>query len=344
MGSGDQARDRLDREPLVSVILPVFNRAASVARAIESALCQTYGRTELIIVDDGSTDATPDVIARYADRATILRQPNRGQHVARNRALRHAKGELVAFIDSDDAWLSDRLERQVPLMLRPEVGLVYGDVRILPQPRDGRPVSARTAFAINPPHRGRVAQAFVHANFVPLIAVLVRRQCLERWGGFSEESRLSADYLAWFRIALEHELDHVDGPVADYTLHEEGVSFDLGRSLKARIALFQAERERTVDPAARALIDRLLFNLGIQLSVATLRGRAAGFAAAGRLARRARSHVDRRTALRSVADFAAYQLKTRGRRLLQRMAEEWRVRSRSASGSGAARPEQGRVA
>ena len=92
-------------QPLVTAILPVFNRETSVARAIESVLGQTYPRVELIVVDDGSTDATPNLLARYADRATILTQQNGGAYKARNLALRHARGELVAFIDSDDAWL-----------------------------------------------------------------------------------------------------------------------------------------------------------------------------------------------------------------------------------------------
>ena len=304
-------------QPLVSAILPVFNREGSVARAIESVLGQTYSRVELIIVDDGSTDATASVLARYAGRATILTQENGGAYKARNLALRHASGSLVAFIDSDDSWRPDRLERQVPLLRRSEVGLIFGDVRILTRPDNELETAVRTAFTINPPHRGRVARDLVRANFVPTSAVLVRRACLERWGGFSEESRLSADYLAWFRIALEQEFDYVDGPVADYTRHRQGISFDLGRSLATRIGLFLAERERVDDSAARALIDRLLFNSALHLSLAVLRGRARGVAGAQALAREARSHLDRSTALSSVAGFVAYQLKTKGIRLLR---------------------------
>ncbi len=307
----------VDDEPLVSAILPVFNRETSVARAVESVLAQTYRHTELIIVDDGSTDATADILAGYADRATILNQRNGGAYKARNLALRHATGDLVAFIDSDDSWLPEKLARQVPLMRRPEVGLVFGDVRILRRPVDRSEPIGRTAFQINPPHRGRVAEAFVRANFVPTSTVLVRRACLQRWGGFSEESRLSADYLAWFRIALEHELDYVPRPVANYTLHEEGISFDLGRSLAARIALFRSERERPHDPEARALICRVLHNLGLQLWVAAIRGRARSLERPLRLAREARSYVDRLTALWSIAGFSAHQVKTRTIRLLR---------------------------
>ena len=113
--------------PLVSVILPVYNRAASVARAIDSVLAQTYEPLELIVVDDGSTDRTRDVVRQFAPGVTLVEQEHAGAYAARNRGIAHARGELIAFIDSDDAWLPEKLARQVPLMSRDEVGLVFGD-------------------------------------------------------------------------------------------------------------------------------------------------------------------------------------------------------------------------
>ena len=255
-------------DPLVSVILPVYNRAASVGRAIESVLSQTWRDFELIVVDDGSTDGTRAAVERYAPRLRVLEQPHAGAYAARNLALRHARGELVAFIDSDDAWLPDRLERQIPLMQRREVGLVFGDVVHLPR-RD------RTSFRVSPPRRGRVAARFAWCNFVPTISVLVRRSCLEEAGGFPDVP-LAADYLMWFRIALRHELDYVDRVVAEYAVHADGISFDLGRSLAARIRLFAAELKRTHDRAARAIIGALLVNLSLRLGLAVVRGRARG--------------------------------------------------------------------
>src|SRR5688500_13719818 len=117
--------------PLVSVILPVYNRAGSVARTIESVLAQTHRPLELIVIDDGSTDGTREVLDRYASRMTLIEQQHGGAYVARNLALRHARGELVAFIDSDDAWLPERLAKQVPLFDREEVGLVFGDAVVV---------------------------------------------------------------------------------------------------------------------------------------------------------------------------------------------------------------------
>lgn len=252
--------------PLVSVILPVYNRMSSVSRAIESVLAQTYRPIELIVVDDGSTDASRDVVARFGSAVTLLVQPHAGAYVARNLALRHARGELVAFIDSDDAWRPDRLARQVPLFDREEVGLVFGDAAVVTPA--GR--TNRTMFGITAPRRGRVAWHFALGNFVPTVTVLVRRDAL----GFFEEAPLSADYLAWFRVALRYELDFVGDVVAEYTIHPGGMSQDLGRSLEARVQLFTRELERTEDPATRIVLRRLLFNLSLLLALAALRGRA----------------------------------------------------------------------
>jgi glycosyltransferase involved in cell wall biosynthesis len=298
-------------DPLVSVILPVYNRETSVARAVESVLAQTCRPLELIVVDDGSTDGTSRVLDQFGARITLLRQPNAGAYAARNLGLRHARGEFVAFIDSDDVWLPHRLSAQVPLMKRPEVGLVFGDA-IHVTPHGG---TERTCFRVSPPHRGRVAPRFAWANFVPTICVLVRRGILDEAGGFPETNAISVDYLMWFRIALRHELDYVDAPVAEYLVHAGGISADLGRSLEARIRLFSDELARTNDAPTRAVLRRLLFNLSLHLGLATLRGRARNVAHPLRLAWRTAASVARREAWPWSAAFAAYQVRLRTRRL-----------------------------
>jgi glycosyltransferase involved in cell wall biosynthesis len=297
--------------PLVSVILPVFDRAGSISRAIKSVFAQSYRQLELIVVDDGSTDGTATILDAYRGVATILRQSNRGAYAARNLALRYATGEYVAFIDSDDAWLPDKLERQLPLM-RPGVGLVYGDVDIVTAPDDRAPRTGMTAFKAVAPARGRVLEAFARGNFVPTNTVLVRRCALQEIGGFPE-SRISADYLAWFRIAQGYAFDYVDAPLALYTQHSAGISHDLGRSLAARISLFRAERERTRAPAARAALDLLLFNLGASMALAAVRGRAGTVKEPFRLARSAAAGINPMRALRAGAAYAANQMKVRAK-------------------------------
>ena len=301
--------------PLVSVILPVYNREACVARAIASVLAQTYRPLELIVIDDDSTDGTRRVLDGFGSQITVVAQRHAGTYVARNLGLRQARGELVAFIDSDDAWFPDRLACQVPLMQRPEVGLVFGDAIHVTAPERDAPRTGRTCFSVAPPRRGRAAEQFAWCNFVPTCTVLVRRRCLEEVGDFSEESALSADYLAWFRIALRHELDYAGRPVAEYTVHNSGISFDLGRSLVARIELFSGELARTSDPATRALLRRLLFNLALHLMLAAVRGRAGNVSQPLRTAWRTASMVSSVQAPTWTAAFAVDQLRVRTRRL-----------------------------
>jgi len=299
-------------ESLVSVILPVYNGEAWIARAIESVLSQTYQRFELIVVDDGSTDGTRRMIDSFGNRLRRVEQPNRGVYAARNLGVRHARGELIAFIDADDVWLPERLALQVPRMERAEVGLVFGDaLHVRP---DGQRTSL-SCFRVSPPWRGRAASALVRCNFVPTITVLVRRRCLEEIGGFAETEPLSADYLAWFGIALRHSIDYVEQPIAHYTVRPGSLSFDLGHALEARIRLFSGALARATDRTERALLRQLLFNLSLHLALAAIRGRARNTPHPLRLAWRTATAVAGLHATPWTAAFALHQLRVRGRRL-----------------------------
>jgi len=104
--------------PLVSVIIPAYNATAFLGETLDSVLAQTYPNLEIIVVDDGSTDDTPDLLGSYGDRIRVLRQANSGQATARNHGAREAHGELLAFLDSDDLWDPDKIARQVELLDR----------------------------------------------------------------------------------------------------------------------------------------------------------------------------------------------------------------------------------
>ncbi len=312
MATGSRGADG----PVVSVVMPTRNRARWVERAVESVLSQTHPSLELLVVDDGSSDDTLGRLERFGERIAVLSQPHAGPYAARNLGVRHATGDLIAFIDSDDAWHPDRLASQLPLMRRPEVGLVFGDAaHVSPSaaPAAGR---RRTCFTTTPPSRGRVARDLVWGNFVPTVAVLVRRACLEEVGGFPTSHEMSADYLTWFRIATRHELDYVNRPLVDYTVHAAGISNDLGRALTARIELFSAELERATDPAVQAMLQRLLFNLGVHLALATVRGRARSVPDPWRVARNAVQSVATQQMAAWTAAFFLRQARDRARRRL----------------------------
>src|SRR5690554_3305849 len=119
---------------LVSVIVPVYNRAHLVSACIESILSQTYEPVEIILINDGSTDNTLQLLTeyeqQYPQQIRVIDQPNQGQIVARNNGIKIAKGEFIAFLDSDDLWLEDKLKKQMPLF-QPGVGLVFSSTEII---------------------------------------------------------------------------------------------------------------------------------------------------------------------------------------------------------------------
>jgi glycosyltransferase involved in cell wall biosynthesis len=106
----------MDHSPLVSIIIPTFNRAEVLSKAIESVLHQTYTNTEIIIVDDGSTDNTQQILNRFNNRILVFSQENKGASAARNRGIQQSRGDIIAFLDSDDLWSPIKLERQVKLL------------------------------------------------------------------------------------------------------------------------------------------------------------------------------------------------------------------------------------
>jgi glycosyltransferase involved in cell wall biosynthesis len=300
--------------PLVSAILPVRDRAAWIGRAVESVLAQTHRDVELIVVDDGSTDGTAAVLERLATRMLRLRTPGSGPYAARNLGIAHARGDLIAFIDSDDAWRPDHLASLVPRFDRAEVGLVFADTVHVSGPPDALTPTGRTSFAVTPPRRGRVLDHFVWGNFVPTTTVVVRRDVLAGAGPFATDPPLGADYAKWLEIAARCELDHGDAPGADYTVHADGISSDLGRSLAAR--LDHVSRLVPADAEGRRVRTRLLFHLSLHLAVAWARGRAAGVPRAPVLAWRAASGVGPR-ALPWGLVFAYHHSLTRTRRFFR---------------------------
>jgi glycosyltransferase involved in cell wall biosynthesis len=202
---------------LVSVVIPSYNGARLLGDAIDSVLAQTHPAVETIVVDDGSTDETPAVAARYAGRIHYLRQENRGVCAARNVGLAAAAGVYVDFLDHDDRFAPEKLARQVAVLdARPEVGLVYTGWRFIDA--DGAPFPP-VAW---PRREGDVLADLVVANFVFLGAVMVRRSLLTATGGFDERLRGAEDWEMWLRLTRQGaRWACVDAPLFDYRLHDE---------------------------------------------------------------------------------------------------------------------------
>lgn len=192
------ANDTAIPAPLVSVVIIAYNCAEYVSHAIQSVLEQTWSQLEVIVVDDGSTDTTGDVAQRTSDpRLRYVRQANKGPNAARNEGIRHARGQLIAFLDCDDWWLPEKLEKQVAKVSDdPEIGLVYSlAIRVDASGREGDRFDAIV--------EGRVLDRLLLGNCIAGSAssAMVTRRAIDAVGTFDESLHYAEDWEYWIRIA-----------------------------------------------------------------------------------------------------------------------------------------------
>lgn len=210
---------------LVSVIVPVYNRAHLVTETVASILQQTYRGIEVILINDGSTDNSLNVIQalqqEYPDVIRIIDQDNQGQTIARNQGIKHAKGKYVAFLDSDDLWVPDKLELQIPLFDK-GVGLVYGGVELINERGE------TTGFdACDPAIQGKIYPQLLVKNRMTGGSVVVLREALEIVGVFDSKFSAAENWDLWLRICKEYQARLVNKPVVKYRLHQNNMSKDV---------------------------------------------------------------------------------------------------------------------
>jgi len=204
-------------QPLVSVIIPTYNRADVIGETIENLFQQTYRNIEIIVVDDGSTDGTQAELESYGKRIRWVTQPNAGPAAARNRGIGMATGEIVAFQDSDDAWHSSKIERQVSLMQRAGpsvVCCVCNSIVQLPECQVNAFDHAPVNFPIEEGIWLNVPEVLATRFFLFNQAVAVRREVLARIGGFDESLRLMEDLQLALRLSLEGPWTFIREPLA----------------------------------------------------------------------------------------------------------------------------------
>jgi glycosyltransferase involved in cell wall biosynthesis len=204
--------------PKVTVIIPAFNSAPFVGRAIHSVLQQTFQDLELIVVDDGSTDETSHEVKSFSDRRiSYVFQPNQGPNAARNHGINRAKGELLAFLDSDDWWLPRKLEVQLSRLSSVlEAGLVYCST--LKVDEEGRLLKFRPALL-----EGWVLPRLIMSNHIAApSSVLIPRRVLDEVGLFDEQLWRAEDWEMWLRIAAAFPLAAVKDPLACITYRRYG--------------------------------------------------------------------------------------------------------------------------
>ncbi len=215
----------------VSVIIPTYNRENFIKKALDSVLRQTFQNFEIIVLDDGSTDNTKTIVEGYSEKVRYFYQDNRGIAGARNEAIRKSCGGFIAFLDSDDYWMPEKLERQMELFRKhTEYGMVASccsSVRL-----DG-------SFRKKNRHgkSGWVLKDLFEKNFIRTSSAVIKRECLNRAGLFDEEFEECEEYDLWLRIAALYPVGFINEPLAVYVDNPDGVSTDslAGRLFRLRV-------------------------------------------------------------------------------------------------------------
>jgi glycosyltransferase involved in cell wall biosynthesis len=200
--------NKKDIKPQVSVIIPTYNRAWIIEEAIDSVLAQDYTEFELIVVDDGSTDHTSDVLDSYRNVIKVFPQKNKGVSAARNRGIAEASGKFIAFLDSDDLWLSQKLSVQIDFFHQTPDALIC----------QTEEVWIRNGLRVNPKKRhkkpsGRIFKPSLKLCLVSPSAVMIHRGLFDRVGGFDETLAACEDYDLWLRISCRFPIHLIDTPL-----------------------------------------------------------------------------------------------------------------------------------
>jgi len=194
--------------PEVSIIIPTYNRVRFVGEAIESVLAQTFMDYELIIVDDGSTDDTKNILGKYGDRITCIFQDNEGVSLARNRGIKEATAGYLCFLDSDDLWMERKLEIQLDEMKKNSDFLIsYTDE-----------IWIRKGVRVNPKkkHRkysGDLFEKSLELCIISPSSVMINRELLDKVGVFDEELEVCEDYDLWLRITKDFPVYFINQPL-----------------------------------------------------------------------------------------------------------------------------------
>jgi glycosyltransferase involved in cell wall biosynthesis len=228
------------KPPLISVVIPTYNRETYLLESLESALAQTHAPLQIIVVDDGSTDHTVDLLAPYQQHIHYVYQGNHGIGAARNVGARLCQGEFLSFLDSDDIWLPDKLERQLGYLLTdPDLDAVYGHAEQFICPRLDAASAARLRHM-----DGKIMAAPISCS------LLIRRQSFWRVGGFDENQPLCTE-IDWYARFQDQGLKSMllDKVLYRRRLHSSNANLTLAQEQPMRLRALKAiiDRRRAGD-------------------------------------------------------------------------------------------------
>jgi glycosyltransferase involved in cell wall biosynthesis len=202
--------------PLVSIVTPTFNQCRFVRDTIESVLEQSYSRVEYLVIDDGSTDGTPQILAEYTGRIEWESQPNMGQTPTINKGWQRSRGEIVTWLNSDDTLLPGALEKIVAYFgEHPEVDIVFGDTIFTDE--NGTPIERSKSRGVFD------YQTFVAEcdNPIPQPSAFIRRRVVDQTGFLDPHYYYFMDWDFWLRAGLKHKIAYLPEPLSTYRLHSE---------------------------------------------------------------------------------------------------------------------------
>ncbi|GAB6186823.1 glycosyltransferase family 2 protein [Thermopirellula anaerolimosa] len=244
--------------PLVSVVIPVYNGGRFLEHTLNSVLAQTYRPIEIVAVDDGSSDDSCEVIRRTAPETRLIRQPNHSVGVARNRGVLESRGEYVCFLDQDDWWEAEKVERQAACFARPDVGLVHTAARYFAD-QDGTWRASPDETADPAELVGHCRERLLLGNAICNSSVMVRRALFAQTGLCSLKIRGNTvqDYDLWLRFAAVCEFAYIAEPMTVFRIHSAQGTNDRRGMLREQTAML--ERVLRGEPAStrRAIRKRM---------------------------------------------------------------------------------------
>jgi teichuronic acid biosynthesis glycosyltransferase TuaG len=234
--------------PKVSVIIPCFNSQNTIKETVESVLVQTMQDFEVIVVDDGSTDDTKQALSDYGDRVKYLYRENGGQSAARNTGIRAARGEILAFVDSDDLWYPEKLEKQIRILDEQKLDWCYCDCLYF---RDNDSFNlGKHSELFYPAKVGWIVKSLLMGNCIASPTPVIRRSVFERCGLFDEspQFRIGEDWEMWLRIAAQYPVGYSAEVLAKHREHAGSVSYSVDPKTALASHLAVIEKMTTLYP------------------------------------------------------------------------------------------------
>jgi glycosyltransferase involved in cell wall biosynthesis len=245
-------------KPKVSVIIPTYNRAHYIQKALDSVMAQTYQDFEVIVIDDGSTDNTREVVKQYGEKVRYFYQENTGIPGARNAGIRNSAGDYIAFLDSDDYWVKEKLERQMALFSEhPEYGMVASCCASIEQDGSFREKN-------RPGKSGWILEDIFQKNFIRTSSAIVKRECLEKIGLFDEELQQCQEYDLWMHIAVYYPIGFINESLSVYVDNPHGISTEslTGRLFRLKALEKEYLRKRIPEKMYKKRIAAMCLHIG----------------------------------------------------------------------------------